>query len=295
MADKKEVSGYFFHKQWFEFAFNNPDLITPSHGAMMSWFIELNNKMDWREKFSSPASQTMAATGISSYNTYKKIFNNLVEWNFVRVISESKNQYTSCVIALSKFDKANMNDNELPCQNLTKQKECTVLSNDSIYKPVNNKPLNDKPLNKQKGDNAPGVDIEVNISVENNLLKKEKGSAEKEKMVPTDYSQLASPYDETLNAYVEMRKKIKKAPTAYALKLIEADLDLLSAGDESLKIEILQQSIKNSWQGVFPIKEQKNNSLNGPVRKIQSRDEKTNDLKQLRDASTAFLRTTGST
>jgi hypothetical protein len=86
MADKKELNGYSLHKQWFEFAFSNPDLITPAHGAIISWLIELNNRMDWRDKFASPASSAMAATGISSYNTYKKVFNNLIEWGFITVL-----------------------------------------------------------------------------------------------------------------------------------------------------------------------------------------------------------------
>ena len=90
----------YLHKQWFEFAFNNPDLIRPAHGAMMSWLIELNNRMDWRDKFSSSAYQTMAATGISSYNTYKIVFNDLVTWGFVIVVTESKNQHTLCIISL---------------------------------------------------------------------------------------------------------------------------------------------------------------------------------------------------
>jgi len=99
-------NGYYYQKIWFDFAFENPDLISPGHTAMYLWFVELNNRMGWSEKFASPASQTMAAIGLKSYNTYKKIFTELVELEFISLITESKNQYTACIIALSKFDKA---------------------------------------------------------------------------------------------------------------------------------------------------------------------------------------------
>lgn len=147
-----KINSYYYHRQWFDFAFENPDIVTPSHTAMFLWFVELNNRMGWSEKFSSPASQTMSAIGLKSYNTYKKVFMELVEIGCVKLISESKNQYTSCVIALSKFDKASMGAldknidllNQMPNQNLTKHCKSTVQSNDSVIKLIN------KETNKHK-------------------------------------------------------------------------------------------------------------------------------------------------
>lgn len=51
------------------------------------------------------------------------------------------------------------------------------------------------------------------------------------------------------DAFVEMRKYIKKPLTEYAKHLICLDLGKLD-GDKN---EILNQSIKKSWQGVFPL------------------------------------------
>jgi hypothetical protein len=138
-----EYNGYYFTNKWFEFAFSNPEKINPSHTAMYLWIVQLNNKMQWAEKFASPASQTMQAIGLKSYNTYKKIFNELVDFGFIKVITESKNQYTACIIALSRFDEANSKANNLPYQNLTehvtKQSESTIQSTDSIIKQETNK------------------------------------------------------------------------------------------------------------------------------------------------------------
>ena len=48
----------------------------------------------------------MEAIGIKSYNTYSKIFNDLIEWKFFILIQKSVNQYSANIIAISKIDKA---------------------------------------------------------------------------------------------------------------------------------------------------------------------------------------------
>ena len=57
---------------------------------------------------------------------------------------------------------------------------------------------------------------------------------------------------ETINDFAEMRKSIKKPLTKRAIKILEKKLDRLAKTDQE-KIEILEQSILNCWQGVFPL------------------------------------------
>lgn len=77
-------------------------------------------------------------------------------------------------------------------------------------------------------------------------------------------------YDEILAAYtvnedlkqallefIKMRKLIKKPLTDRALRLILSKLDTLATTDGA-KIDILNQSIVNNWQGVFPLKNYSN-------------------------------------
>lgn len=130
-----EKNGYVYQRIWFDFSFENNDIVSPTHTAMYLWFVELNNRMGWSEKFASPASQTMSAIGLKSYNTYKKIFDELVGFGFINVITESKNQYTACIIALSNFDKALYKalDKAL-IKHTPKQHESTEQSIDSINK-----------------------------------------------------------------------------------------------------------------------------------------------------------------
>jgi len=55
---------------------------------------------------------------------------------------------------------------------------------------------------------------------------------------------------ETWDAYLEMRKSIKKPATIHAQKLIIKELEKMKH-DPNL---ILEQSIKNSWQGIFELR-----------------------------------------
>ena len=72
------------------------------------------------------------------------------------------------------------------------------------------------------------------------------------------------PEDEILNKtfidYIDMRKKIKAPMTDRAIELAITKLNKLSAGDNDKAIKILEQSIMNSWKGLFELKEQKKNS-----------------------------------
>lgn len=67
------------------------------------------------------------------------------------------------------------------------------------------------------------------------------------------------PYDSGLNAafldYVAMRVKIKKPMTDKAVELAMKKLDKLSGGDAVTAVAILEQSVMNSWQGLFSLKE----------------------------------------
>lgn len=84
-----------------------------------------------------------------------------------------------------------------------------------------------------------------------NIYKKEKETS-LDKLIKeyTDNIELI----ETLIDFIKMRKTIKSPVTDRALKGILNKLDQL-ANDDKNKIVILEQSIINSWKGVFPLKE----------------------------------------
>lgn len=61
-------------------------------------------------------------------------------------------------------------------------------------------------------------------------------------------------YREAIKGFIEMRKTLKKPLTEKALSMVINKLDKLAKSDVE-KIEILNQSIMNSWQGVFELKQ----------------------------------------
>lgn len=60
---------------------------------------------------------------------------------------------------------------------------------------------------------------------------------------------------ETLLGFIEHRKHIKKPLSVKALKLSLNNLDKLAPSDQD-KIDTINQSIMNGWQGLFPLKQQ---------------------------------------
>ena len=65
--------------------------------------------------------------------------------------------------------------------------------------------------------------------------------------------------DKTFSDYVSMRKQIKKPMSDRAIELAKGKLETLSGGDRDKSIAILNQSIMNSWQGLFELKQEAKN------------------------------------
>lgn len=107
----------------------------------------------------------------------------------------------------------------------------------------------------------PGENNQENNTLINNTLnntfniKKEKKKTEFDLLIEsyTDDLQLRN----TIYEFIKMRKAIKAPMTSNALKLMLNKLDRLAPNDIhcDTRIEILEQSIMNSWKGVFEIKE----------------------------------------
>lgn len=59
--------------------------------------------------------------------------------------------------------------------------------------------------------------------------------------------------DIAMNDFIEFRKKIKKPMTDRAIQLAISRLDKMTNSDDE-KIAIIEQSIMNGWNGLFPLK-----------------------------------------
>lgn len=101
----------------------------------------------------------------------------------------------------------------------------------------------------------------INNTINNTKKKKEKGGINTLIDSYTTNQELI----ECVKDFIKMRAAKKKPMTDRALKMLFNELDKLESTDER-KIKVLEQSILNCWQGVFPLKEDKggvNNVNNG--------------------------------
>ena len=64
-------------------------------------------------------------------------------------------------------------------------------------------------------------------------------------------------FEKTLDEFIKMRKAIKKPLTEEWIKLVKQKLEKMYPWNQDLQIQVLQNSISNSRQWVFPLKEGK--------------------------------------
>lgn len=94
------MTSYDLSRNFWNWAFENPEKIQPAHAAIYLFAVEHCNRLGWKDKFGFPSQMTMDAVGISKYQTYTKYFNELVEFGFIKMIQKSKNQYSANIISL---------------------------------------------------------------------------------------------------------------------------------------------------------------------------------------------------
>lgn len=94
----------------------------------------------------------------------------------------------------------------------------------------------------------------VNVKVKDSVKVKVKVKGKVKKETQLVFS---SPLNKTINDFREFRKSIKKPLTEHAEKILRKNLEKFAGDNEQEKIEILEQSIMNGWQGVFELKKDK--------------------------------------
>ncbi|MCW6079286.1 phage replisome organizer N-terminal domain-containing protein [Clostridium sporogenes] len=108
------------------------------------------------------------------------------------------------------------------------------------------------------------IELDIEKDTELEKKKKKKGSTKKTYNAIIDEYTDNEELKNTILEFIKMRTLIKSKMTNNALDLMLKNLNKLSNNDD-IKIKILEQSIMNSWKGVFPLKESnsiKQNSSN---------------------------------
>lgn len=105
-----------------------------------------------------------------------------------------------------------------------------------------------------------GIKQSLHNNLDNNTLDNNIVSKKERKSKSKSYDEQIAEYtgneelQDALKAFLQMRSFIKKPMTEHALKLMLKKLDEFGNTDDT-KIAILNQSIINNWQGIFPLKD----------------------------------------
>lgn len=250
-----EINGYQLSRDWFDFCFENPDLINPSHTAIYFFAIEHCNRLGWKEKYGFPTQMTMDALGIKKHQTYIKYFNDLIEWGFIRLIQKSSNQYSANIISLQiakpKNGKASGKAlDKAFIEHAAKQGSTNGQSKDSIDKQI---------TSKQRTKNKEPIVLPEIFLIEN----------------------VKSAWDE----WIIYKKEKKQTLTPLSLK---KQINFLEGRAGPEIVAIINQSIMNGWIGLFELKKQDNGihsrSNQGASGQIRTPDTRTIDY----DAESSF-------
>jgi len=94
------------------------------------------------------------------------------------------------------------------------------------------------------------------------VVNESEGNAIKESKVNEIYNKYSffdSDFKVVWKSYLKMRVAIRKTATENAEKLVLNKLQDMTKGNKELAIKIVEQSIENSWQGVFPLRTDNHN------------------------------------
>lgn len=107
MNNNNDELNYFeLMRIFWDFCYENPDLIKPIHCAIYGYTVEHCNRLGWKVKFGLPSRVVMECIGVKSYKIYINGLRDLESFGFVKIIQKSKNQHTSNIVALVKNTKA---------------------------------------------------------------------------------------------------------------------------------------------------------------------------------------------
>ena len=155
------MTQYELSRRYFDWCFENPELICPVHTAIYFFAIEHCNRLGWKDKFGFPSQMTMEALGIKKHQTYIKYFRELVNFGFIKLIQESKNQYSANIISVQTAMPENGKalDKAL-IKHGAKQTESMGQSKVPVIKQItnNNKQLNNILLSEIKISDVPEIE-----------------------------------------------------------------------------------------------------------------------------------------
>lgn len=211
------------YRVFWNWCFENPSKIKPTHIAIYSFAIEHCNRLGWKREFGLPTSMVMEAIGVRSYNTYIKAFRELVDFGFIELIEISKNQYSSNIIALSNFDNA-------PYKALDK----------ALIKHTSKQVQSTRQSTRQSTSS---------ITIQDTINNKQDTKRVVEKL------KIGSEWEDVVIDWLQYKKERKESyKSERSVKAFVSRLKKLSGDNVAVAKKITEVSMGQNWAGIFELK-----------------------------------------
>ena len=211
--------------------FNELLQLNPLHSNSQCLYhilMHINNKCNWISEFTVSNTLLMSYTGLK-LSTLQRARNNLIQKGFITYKKGSGNNAGIYKInLLYEFDQQSEQQVD---QQSDRQNDNKVTT-----------------LNKQKTKTKTKTKI---------IKEKNKKETEFDQLINQNFSD--EELKKTVYDFIKMRIAIKKPLTTKGLELMIKKLYSLTTVIEE-QIEILNNSIMNNWQGIFPLKQETNKS-----------------------------------
>ncbi len=208
---------------FFELLIANP--LSANAQCLYFNLLNINNRCNWSEEFTTANSTLMAFTNLNKQALYRAR-NELIQKKYID-FKKGVNQNQSGRYKIFEF----------------------VTAGDTAHDTADDTP-NDTP-----NDTADDTNNKLNKTKQNqikHIKKKEtKKETEFDKLISENFSD--EELKNTIYEFIKMRKAIKKPLTTRGLELMIEKLYKLSQNVDG-QIQILNNSIMNNWQGIFPLK-----------------------------------------
>lgn len=168
-----------------------------------------------------------------------------VDWDYsidglIKLSKDGKDSVTAAILELEKFGYL------VRTQAKDKSGRFSGYDYDVYENPMTGEPLTENPLTENP--------TQLNTNNQNNKEQNTKIIKEEEARTINDIiAEQKEELQEPLREYVKMRKAIKKPITTHGLELALKRLNELT-DDTDKAVKIINQSIMNSWQGLFELK-----------------------------------------
>ena len=199
-----------------------------------------NNRCCWTEWFETTDSRLQIETGIVSPNTIRAIRNSLRQKGFIDFIPGKRRSPTKYKIIDLSQESERLPSSFMSTIDIKTDTKTDI--NTDIKTDINADIKTDS-INKHKR------------KTETETKKEKQKQKEKPCAFSLDSYTKNAELLEALDGFVEMRKKIKAPLTEHALSLLLKKLDGMGNTDEE-KAAIVNQSVMNSWKGLFPLKQE---------------------------------------